>query len=1480
MNVRPGLIVAVLYAVLSASVAVAASPHIVLSQVYGGGGSSSGTPAYTNDYVELFNTSTATVSIGGHSLQYGSSTGNFGNSGNVFTFPAGTSIPPGGYLLIKLGGTGSLGATFTADFTSTGLSMAAGSGKVALVTTGTALGCGATATPCALPDARVIDVVAWGASNNGEGGTTVNNGTGLDSTKGAVRKANGCQDTDSNSSDFAVATTGSGLVPRRASSPTHTCAAGNQPPAIAVTANPIATVPQDAAPFNVSLSGSDDGAIYAWSATPGTGVSAVTVAAGQGTPNVTYTVSLQAGFAGTATFTASLSDASNPAVTRAVNIAVTPLVANDPPAIAIAANPIATVAQDAAPFVVSLSGADDNAVYNWSAGAGTGVSAVAVSGGQGTSSAAFTVTLQPGFSGTAAFTALLSDNVNAPATQVVNISVTPAPPPPLDHVVISQVYGGGGNSGATYRNDYVELYNPSTVPFDLAGWTVQYGSATGSTWQAQPLGGIIQPGEYYLIALASGGAVGATLPAANITGEINASATAGKIALVSDGFPLSVACPAGDPSLVDLVGYGSSANCREGSTSAAAASNTTALFRKNGGFTDTNTNGADFFTGAPNPRRTSPIVEIGPAVLSTDPRPAGTNAPRDASVSVTFTEAVSLDEGWFNISCASTGLHNEATIAGGPNTWIITPNVNFLAGEQCSVTIARALVHDQDFDDSAANTDTLASNYTFSFTVSTGTPPPYSPDVHLTMGNPSNATADLLVPDNYLMEKPEFTLSYNRDRGTPNWVSWHLDDLWVGSLSRVDTFRPDPAVPADWYRVLHTDYFSSGFDRGHLVPNADRDKETSSPINQATFLMTNMMPQAPDNNQGPWANLENYLRTLLPANEIYIVAGGAGVGGTGSAGFTSTIAGGKVTVPAQTWKVALVLPKDSGDDVGRVSAASRTLAVIMPNTQGIRTNNANDWQAYLTTVDQVEALTGYDFFANVGDAVENSIEAGINGANPPGVEDQSVTATEDTARTFTLESVSPNSNPLTYTIVSGPTNGSLSGSGASQTYTPAPDFNGTDSFTFRVSDGTRYSNTATVTISVMEVNDAPSATNDSRSTSEDTPLQFAAAELSANDSAGPSNENGQALTVTNVSGTADTHGTVGLAGGVITYTPDANFHGPASFTYVVCDGGLCASGTVAVDVMPVNDAPSVSIALPATGAEGTSVAATVSVSDVDENESFAYAWTVTRNGAAYASGTGEAIAFTPDDDGSYAVSVIVTDAGGATGSASQSVVVTNVSPAVVSVSGPAGPLQLGASAAISVSYVDSGAGDTHTALFSWDDGTSSTVVACEAGTCTATRTYAAAGVYGVSVVITDDDGASVPASFQSVVVYDENGGFVTGGGTIDGLSFNLMARYDKGVPSGKTAFRLNKNGFDFQSTSYEWLVVTGSRAQYRGIGTVNGAGPYAFLVTVMDTPDKLRLRVWDPTTNAVVYDNMPGGSDDIDDTSLQPIGSGSIVIHR
>jgi len=721
--------------------------------------------------------------------------------------------------------------------------------------------------------------------------------------------------------------------------------------------------------------------------------------------------------------------------------------------------------------------------------ASTGISVVAdLSSIGGSANQAFT-----GSGSTFAFTATVSAAA-APGLKSLPVTITDAEGRSFqtdikmsvlslipDHIVISQIYGGGGNSNATFTNDYVELYNPTDSTVTITGWTLQYGSATGTSWtNNQPLGGTIGSHQYYLVQLASGGATGDPLPDPNISGGINMAAGSGKIALVKNSDPLSGGgCPIGtDPDIVDFVGYGG-ANCHEGNANAPGANNTTALFRQNGGNTDTDQNGSDFAVGTPNPRRTEPIVELGPWVAGTDPTLNASNIPHDDTVNVNFSEPVDVDPGWYNITCSITGSHNDATVAHTADfkTYAITPNVNFQFGEQCSVTIPKTTIHDQDLDDSDPDTDTLFADYTWSFTVvAAGQPAPFPPDVHLTMGNPSCgsaagcATADLGNPNNYLMEKPTYALSYNRDRGEPNWVSWHLSSEWYGTLARVDTFRADPAVPADWYRVEGFDYSGSGFDRGHMTPNADRDNQFRIPINQETYLMSNMVPQSPDNNQGPWAAFEGYLRTLADAgNELYIVSGPFGQGGSGSnGGVTNTIANGHVVVPAATWKVVLVLPKGD-DDVNRVTAATRTIAIQIPNIQGIK---GVDWHNYLTTVDAVETETGYNFFSEVPQAIQNSIEAGTDGTNPPGTADQTVQGTEDTPVNFALNAVNPGPGSLTATVTQ-PSSGSVACTGTDCLYTPTADFNGTDSFTYTVTNGTLTSNSSTVTINVAAVNDTP-----------------------------------------------------------------------------------------------------------------------------------------------------------------------------------------------------------------------------------------------------------------------------------------------------------------------------------------------------------------------------------------------------------------------
>jgi uncharacterized protein len=197
--------------------------------------------------------------------------------------------------------------------------------------------------------------------------------------------------------------------------------------------------------------------------------------------------------------------------------------------------------------------------------------------------------LSRAFSFTAALALLLS-LVALPNIQARAVSTS---------VVISQVYGGGGNSGATLKNDFIELYNLSASPVDITGWTVQYASTAGSSWAKTVLTGVIQPGHYYLIQEAAGAGGTTNLPTPDAIGGIAMAGGAGKVALASNSTTLTGSCPAG---LVDFVGYGSGTNCFEGAGPTGTLSSSLAAIRKGDGATDTDNNSADFTVAAPTPR--------------------------------------------------------------------------------------------------------------------------------------------------------------------------------------------------------------------------------------------------------------------------------------------------------------------------------------------------------------------------------------------------------------------------------------------------------------------------------------------------------------------------------------------------------------------------------------------------------------------------------------------------------------------------------------------------------------------------------------------------------------------------------------------------------------------------------------------------------------------------------------------------------------
>ncbi|MEP7042100.1 MAG: lamin tail domain-containing protein [Dokdonella sp.] len=276
-------------------------------------------------------------------------------------------------------------------------------------------------------------------------------------------------------------------------------------------------------------------------------------------------------------------------------------------------------------------------------------------------------------------------------------------------VVISQVYGGGGNSGAPLHNDFIELFNAGTAPQNLNGWSVQYASSAGGTWNnATPLPNItLQPGQYLLIQEAAGAGGGAALPTADATGAINMSGTAGKVALVNSTTSLSGACPSADASVVDFIGYGAAASCAEG-THTGDLSNTAAALRNTNGCTDTNDNSVDFSLGAPAPRNS-----------------ASTANPCSGSGGVTLSIAdVSVSEG------------NDGTTDA-----VFTVSLSSAAAESVTFDIATADGSAMAGSDYVANSVTGAkipagaTSYTFSVTVNGDTTPEPDETFSVNIGN-------------------------------------------------------------------------------------------------------------------------------------------------------------------------------------------------------------------------------------------------------------------------------------------------------------------------------------------------------------------------------------------------------------------------------------------------------------------------------------------------------------------------------------------------------------------------------------------------------------------------------------------------------------------------------------------------------------------------------------------------------------------------
>ena len=246
--------------------------------------------------------------------------------------------------------------------------------------------------------------------------------------------------------------------------------------------------------------------------------------------------------------------------------------------------------------------------------------------------------------------------------------------------------------------------------------------------------------------------------------------------------------------------------------------------------------------------------------------------------------------------------------------------------------------------------------------------------LQMQLGNPSGAIVDTNNHDHYLIQRTVEAIDYSDNLGEPNWASWDLTSSDIGNSGRSPIFFTDTNLPSDFYAVTPDDYNGVGnisFDRGHMCPSEDRTDNVTD--NDMVFYMSNIIPQASNNNEGVWANFENYCRSLANSgNELLIICGPSGFGET-------TIPSGKAIIPDFTWKIAVVVPLGAGTALSRITTATRVIAIKIPNNNSV----SSTWQNYITSASQIEVDTGYTFFTALPPDVASVLRNKVDGATTP-----------------------------------------------------------------------------------------------------------------------------------------------------------------------------------------------------------------------------------------------------------------------------------------------------------------------------------------------------------------------------------------------------------------------------------------------------------------------------------------------------------------
>ncbi|MHA2294099.1 MAG: PKD domain-containing protein [Candidatus Hodarchaeales archaeon] len=306
-----------------------------------------------------------------------------------------------------------------------------------------------------------------------------------------------------------------------------------------------------------------------------------------------------------------------------------------------------------------------------------------------------------------------------------------------------------------------------------------------------------------------------------------------------------------------------------------------------------------------------------------------------------------------------------------------------------------------------------------------------------------------------------------------------------------------------------------------------------------------------------------------------------------------------------------------------------------------------------------------------------------------------------------------------------------------------------------------------------------------------------------------------------------------------------------------------------------------------------------------DNDSLEFRWDYTSDGIWDTEWSDDpSTSYIWNDDWSGSISLEVSD-GELTDIDTKDLIVKNMAPEIHEITAPYDPIRVETSVSVYATFSDLGALDSHTAIWDWGDGITSEGIIVESlgcyGSVIGSHIYATPGVYTINLTLCDDDNGIVSDIFQYIVVYDPEGGFVTGGGwfnspvnaylndpTLTGkANFGFVSKYKNGanLPTGKTTFHFRAANFKFQSSNYDWLVIAGLKVMYKGTGTINGQGEYKFVLTATDGQknggggyDRIRIRIWDIITGNVIYDNQRNDVEDADATTI--IQTGSIVIHK